>query len=44
MKKFLFIVIVILLAVGGAAFWLAGQATSGKPDPGEIRLEVEDVF
>ncbi|MCI4643687.1 MAG: hypothetical protein MRY64_02770 [Hyphomonadaceae bacterium] len=44
MKKFLFILILILVAIGGIAVWLAGQATKGMPEPGEIRLEVEDVF
>ena len=44
MKKFLILLVVLLVAVAGAAVWLAGLATSGKPDPGEIRLEVQDVF
>ncbi|MEO0815927.1 MAG: hypothetical protein AAFX86_01345 [Pseudomonadota bacterium] len=44
MKKFLFFLLIVLLALVGAAFWLAGQATSDKPEPGEIRIEVEDVL
>ena len=44
MKKFLFFLLIIVLALGGTALWLAGQATSGKPEAGEIRIEVEDVL
>jgi len=44
MKKFLFFLLIVLLALGGAAFWLAGQATSDKPRPGEVRIELEDVL
>ncbi len=44
MKKFLFFLMVLLIALSGAAFWLAGQATSDKPEPGEVRIEVEDVL
>ncbi|MEM9738916.1 MAG: hypothetical protein AAF829_03540 [Pseudomonadota bacterium] len=44
MKKFLFFLFVLLLAIGGAAFWLAGQATTDRPEAGEVRIEVEDVL
>ncbi|MEL6662747.1 MAG: hypothetical protein AAFO57_05035 [Pseudomonadota bacterium] len=44
MKKFLAFLLIVLLAVGGAAFWLAGQATANKPEPGEVRIEVENVL
>lgn len=44
MKKFLFILVVLLALVGAVAFWLAGQATKGMPEPGEVRMEIEDVF
>lgn len=44
MKKFLIILLLLLVAIGGIAVWLAGQATKGMPEPGEIRLEVQDVF
>lgn len=44
MKKFLIILILLLVAIGAGAVWLAGQATKGMPEPGEVRLEIENVF
>lgn len=44
MKKWLAIFIVILLAIGGAAVWLAGKGSTPPEETGEIRLEVQDVF
>ena len=44
MRKWLIILIIILLAVGGIAFWLAGEGRSALPEPGEVRIEVEDVL
>ena len=42
-KWFIFIGILAILLIG-TGIWLAGQAEKGKPEPSEIRLEVEDVL
>jgi len=43
MRKFLILLgIVAVVAVAGL-WWLGTQADRGKPAPGEIRIEVEDV-
>ena len=44
MKKFLILVLIICMAVGGLAVWLAGKANDSKPEPGPVRLELQDVL
>ncbi|MEO0466033.1 MAG: hypothetical protein AAF216_05785 [Pseudomonadota bacterium] len=44
MRKWLVILILLLLALGAIAFWLADKGQTAKPEPGEVRIEVEDVF
>ena len=44
MRKWLIFIIVLVVLVLGVGVWLAGQADNGKPEPGEIRLEIEDVI
>lgn len=44
MRKWLIILVIVVLAVGGGMLWLAGQASKGKPPAGEVRLEIENVF
>lgn len=44
MRKFLIILVVLVMLVLGAAWWLGGQAEKGKPAEGEIRTEIENVF
>ena len=44
MRKFLINLAVLAILVLGAAWWLGGQAAKGKPEPGEIRIEVENVI
>lgn len=44
MRKWLALIIILALALLGAAVWLAGQAEKGKPEPGEVRMEVDGVF
>lgn len=44
MRKFLILLAILAILVLGAAWWLGGQAEKGKPEPGEIRIEVEDVI
>lgn len=44
MRKWLIFIGVLVVLLLGIGIWLAGQAENGKPEPGEIRLEVEDVL
>ena len=44
MRKWLALIAILVLALLGTAFWLAGEADKGKPEPGEVRMEVEGVF
>ncbi len=44
MRKFLILLGVLVVLVLGAAWWLGGQAENGKPDSGEVRIEVDDVL
>ena len=44
MRKWLiFLLILILIGVGVLA-WLGTKADAGKPAPGEVRIEVENVL
>ena len=44
MRKFLILLGVLVILVLGAVWWLGGQAEKGKPEPGEVRIEVDDVL
>ena len=44
MRKWLFLLLIVVLALVGVAFWLGMQANSGKPEPGEVRQEIENVL
>ncbi|KCZ63506.1 MULTISPECIES: hypothetical protein [Hyphomonas] len=44
MRKFLILLGLLAILVLGVAWWLGGQAEKGKPEPGEIRIEVDDVL
>lgn len=44
MRKFLILLGLLAILVLGAAWWLGGQAEKGKPEPGEIRIEVDNVL
>ena len=44
MRKFLIILGVLAIVVTGALWWLGTQASNGKPDPGEVRIEVEHAL
>ena len=41
MRAFLIILVVAILAIGGAIFWLADSAEKNPPHTGEQRIEVE---
>lgn len=44
MRKFLIILVLLVLAFLAGAFWLSQQAENGKPADGEVRVEIESVF
>ncbi len=44
MRKWLIFIAVLIIALLGTGVWLAGQADRGKPDAGEVRQEIENVF
>jgi len=44
MRKFLILLGLLVILVLGVAWWLGGQAEKGKPEPGEIRIEVDNVL
>ncbi|WP_291078709.1 hypothetical protein [Hyphomonas sp.] len=44
MRKFLILLGLLIILVLGAAWWLGGQAAKGKPEPGEVRIEVDNVL
>lgn len=44
MRKWLIFIAVLAVLILGVAFWLAGEAESGRPEPGEVRVEIENVL
>ena len=44
MRKWLIFIGILAVALLGIGLWLASKATEGKPEPGEIRQEIENVF
>ena len=41
MRAFLIILVLAVVLIGGAIFWLAGSAVKNPPSNGEQRIEVE---
>lgn len=44
MRKWLILLIILVLALISVAVWLGSKASSGKPEPGEVRQEIENVL
>ena len=44
MKKWLIIILIAILLLGGGALWLNFVALSSKPDREEIRIELEGAY
>lgn len=44
MRKWLIILALILIAVLGALWWLGNSMNDEKPEPGEVRTEIEHVL
>lgn len=44
MRKWLIFIGVLAVLLLGIAIWLASQAENGKPEAGDIRVEIENVL
>jgi len=44
MRKWLVFIAIVVAVLLGAAIWFAGKADDGKPAPGEVRQEIENVL
>lgn len=44
MRKWLIIILGLILILFGISLWLASKATDGRPEPGEVRQEIQNVF
>lgn len=44
MRKWLILIVVLVVVLLGVGVWLAGKAETGKPEAGEVRLEIENVL
>jgi hypothetical protein len=44
MRKWLIMLLLLVLALTGLAFWLAGSVDNARPEAGEVRTEIGNVF
>ncbi|MEQ9316268.1 MAG: hypothetical protein RLN72_10480 [Henriciella sp.] len=44
MRKWLILFAVLILGVLAAFWWLGSEVDASKPDEGEVRMEIENVF
>ena len=44
MRKWLILIGVLILGVLAALWWLGMEVDASKPEPGEVRMEIENVF
>ena len=44
MRKWLILIGVLILGVLAALWWLGQEVETSKPEPGEVRMEIENVF
>ena len=44
MRKWLLIILILALGVVAALWWLGQSLEQSKPQPGEVRTEIEHVF
>jgi len=44
MRKWLIFIAVLLVGLVAIGVWLAGKAENGKPEAGEVRVEIENVL
>ncbi|MGB3625064.1 MAG: hypothetical protein WA989_04530 [Henriciella sp.] len=44
MRKWLILFAVLIVGVVAAFWWLGTEVDASKPEPGEVRVEIENVF
>lgn len=44
MRKWLIILTIIIVAVLAVIWWLGNSANAHKPEPGEVRMEIDHVL
>ncbi len=44
MRKWLILIVILVLAVFGVAYWLGQGAENYAPEEGEVRIEIEDAL
>ena len=44
MRKWLIFIVILIVILLGVGVWLAGKAETGKPEAGEVRVEIENVL
>ncbi|MEM5515865.1 hypothetical protein WNY37_02815 [Henriciella sp. AS95] len=44
MRKWLILFVVLILGVLAALWWLGTEVEASKPDQGEVRMEIDNVF
>ncbi len=44
MRKWLILFLILVALVVGVMAWLGSKAQQGKPEPGEVRQEIENVL
>ncbi len=44
MRKWLIILVLLIVAVYGVLWWLGNSVNAHKPEPGEVRTEIEHVL
>jgi len=44
MRKWLILIGIIVIILGIISFWLASKANDGRPEAGEVRIEVENIL
>ena len=44
MRKWFILFAVLIVGVAAAIWWLGTEVDSSRPDDGEVRMEIENVF
>ena len=44
MRKWLILLLILALAIVAALWWLGQSLNDDKPEPGEVRMEIENVL
>lgn len=44
MRKWLIILTIFIVAILGVLWWLGNSMSDQKPEPGEVRMEIEHVL